>query len=174
MNKAIFLDRDGVVNKAIVREGKPYPPASINELEIAPYVLEGIKILKTKGFKIIIVTNQPDVSRGTKKREDIETIHLHLQQILQIDDIFCCFHDGKDDCKCRKPKPGMILNASAKWNIDRSRSFLIGDRWRDIEAASAAEVSSILIEYNYDEKKVTPDFSCYDFKNAVNYILKHN
>lgn len=173
MNNAIFLDRDGVINKAIVKDGKPYPPADLFELEILPYVCNGISLLKSKGYKIIVITNQPDVARGTILKEKVEGINQYLKNELNIDEFYCCFHDGKENCECRKPKPGMILQAAKKWNIDITKSYMIGDRWRDIEAANAANMTSILIDYNYNEKKSVPDFSCLDFKSAIEYILKH-
>lgn len=171
MNKAVFLDRDGVLNKSIVKDGKPYPPASIKEFEILPGVVDGIASLKSAGFITIVVTNQPDVGRGVTLEQDVQKINQFLQQELGLDDVFCCFHGGQENCDCRKPKPGMILAASLKWNIDLTKSYMIGDRWRDIEAAIAANVTSILIDYHYDEKRVEPDFSCTEFKSAVEYIL---
>ena len=171
MNKAVFLDRDGVVNKAIVKDRKPYPPADLSELEILPQVADGISMLKNMGYKIIVITNQPDVARGTMSKVRVDEINESLKGTLNIDEVICCFHDEKDNCQCRKPKPGMIFEAASKWDIDISKSFMIGDRWRDIEAGKNADVTSILIDYDYDEKKVEPDFLCADFKSAVEYIL---
>lgn len=170
--KAVFLDRDGVINKAVVIDGKPFPPTSINELEIIEGVERGIETLRKAGYKIFVVTNQPDVARGKTSESSILEINEYLQDKLKIDEVFCCFHDEPDHCNCRKPKPGMILDLSERWNIDLSKSFLIGDRWRDILSAKNARVRSILIDYNYDERYETPDFSSTSFEDAINYILK--
>lgn len=171
MNKAVFFDRDGVINKAVVKEGKPYPPATIDELEFIDGVQEGLKQLKGLGFIIIVCTNQPDVARGKTLQSAVDVIHKHLEKILPIDEVYCCFHDDVENCHCRKPKPGMLLDAAKKWNIDLQHSFMVGDRWRDIEAGKQAGVTTILIDYNYDEKKTEPDFTTTDFKKVINYII---
>jgi D-glycero-D-manno-heptose 1,7-bisphosphate phosphatase len=170
-HKAVFLDRDGVVNKAIVIEGLPYPPKSIDELQILPGVRDGIAQLMQFNYKIFIVTNQPDVARGTALLDKVQEINYFLSKELFIEQVYCCFHDGIESCNCRKPKPGMILQAAEEWDLDLNNSFLIGDRWRDIEAAQNAGVTSILIDYNYNEKKVEPNHTCADFKSAVDFIL---
>lgn len=170
--KAVFLDRDGVINKAVVIDNKPYPPTCIQEMEILPGVKDGILLLRKNGFLVFIVTNQPDVARGKTPIEKVQEINNFLEKELCIDEVYCCYHDGKEGCDCRKPKPGMILDTQKKWNIDLSRSFMIGDRWRDIEAGKSAGLTTILIDYLYDEKRVEPDFTCYNFKEAVSYILK--
>ena len=157
-NKAFFLDRDGVINRAFVRNGKSYPPQSIEEFEILPGVIEAISILRRNGFKVIVVTNQPDVSSGVQKLETVEEFHRKLRETLSLDDIEVCYHLESDQCKCRKPKPGMIFSAAEKWSIDLSKSFLVGDRWRDIGAGKAAGVFTFFIDYGYDEKlTVEPD-----------------
>jgi len=170
--KAVFLDRDGVVNQAVVIDGKPYPPATLIETIILPGVKEGITDLKANGYKIFVVTNQPDVGRGTTSLDKVNEINFYLKSQLNIDAIYCCYHDGIENCDCRKPKPGMILKAAAEWKIDLETSYMIGDRWRDIDAAKAARVTSILIDYNYNEKISDPDFKCINFAGAVDYILK--
>ncbi len=171
-NKAIFLDRDGVLNKAIIKNSKPYPPSKIEELEILPGVFEGIELLKHSGFKLIVITNQPDVARRTSKKETVDEINNKILETLKVDEIISCFHDDIDNCDCRKPKPGMILQAVKKWNIDLSLSYLIGDRWRDIQTAKNIGLNSILIKYNYDEKKINADFECYNLEEAANFILR--
>ncbi len=173
-SKAIFLDRDGVINQPVVKEGKPYPPATIKELIWVDGVAEGLQLLKDAGYLLFVVTNQPDVARGTTFQSTIDEIHQHILKVLPIDEVFCCFHDDKDNCNCRKPKPGMILNAAEKWNVDLKQSFLVGDRWRDVEAGKAAGVKTILIDYNYNEKKVVADFCTTNFAAVTNYILNTN
>jgi len=170
--KAVFLDRDGVVNKAIIINGRPYPPLTLKEMEILPGVLQGITLLKKNGYHVFIVTNQPDVARGLTNIEKVKEMNFYLEKELSIDEVFCCIHDGKEGCSCRKPKPGMILDAAMKWNIDLSKSYIVGDRWRDIEAGKAASIITILIDYKYEEKRVEPDYVCKSFLEVVSYILK--
>ena len=171
-NKAIFLDRDGVLNKAIVKNRKPYPPSKIEELEILPGVYEAIQLLRHSGFKLIVVTNQPDVGRGVTNIELVDEINNSIIKHLKVDEIICCFHDDSDNCECRKPKTGMILQAVKKWDIDLSVSYLIGDRWRDIQTAINIGLTSILIKYDYDEKQIKADFECSNLEDAANFILK--
>jgi D-glycero-D-manno-heptose 1,7-bisphosphate phosphatase len=170
--KAVFLDRDGVLNKAIIKNRKPYPPSSISELKILDGVYMGLMLLRQSGYKLIVITNQPDVSRGITTMEIVNEINNRIIDLLNVDEIISCFHDDNDNCDCRKPKPGMILEATKKWNIDLSSSYLIGDRWRDIQTAKNIGLSSILINYDYDEKKVEADFECINFEEATKFILK--
>jgi len=153
MNRAVFLDRDGVINRAHVREGKPYPPRSLAELEILPGVSEALRALHGAGFLLIVVTNQPDVARGTTSREAVEEINKHLALHLVIDEFYSCFHDSDDNCDCRKPKPGSLLAAAKKHSIDLGASYMVGDRWRDIEAGKQAGCKTIFIDYGYTEKQ---------------------
>jgi len=151
--RAVFLDRDGVLNRAVVRDNKPYPPSGVHELEILPGVREALLRLRTAGFLLIVVTNQPDVARGTTSQGAVERINEALATTLPIDEFRTCYHDSSANCACRKPKPGMLLDAAGKWNIDLSRSFMIGDRWRDTEAGDAAGCQTMFIDYGYDEKQ---------------------
>jgi D-glycero-D-manno-heptose 1,7-bisphosphate phosphatase len=170
---AIFLDRDGVVNRAIVRERKPYPPDSLSEVEILPGVLEAISSLKKAGFLIVVVTNQPDVARGKRSREEVETINRHLESALGIDHFRTCYHDDSDNCHCRKPKPGLLMDASALLGIDLDSSFLVGDRWRDIGAGRAAGCKTVWIDYGYDEKVPDGfDFRALSLLDASCWILE--
>lgn len=169
--KAIFLDRDGVLNNAVIVDGKPYPPKSVNELIIPEGVKEGIKQLKELDYILIVITNQPDVARGTTSMKTVDDINNYLKQELIIDDFFCCFHDNADICECRKPKPGMIFTAAKKWNIDLESSFMVGDRWRDIETGKNAGVKTILIDLGYKEKYVIPDYTTSNFIEATQIII---
>lgn len=158
-NRAVFLDRDGVLNRAIIRDGKPYPPANLAEVEILPGVVEAIHLLKEAGFVLIVVSNQPDVARGTTTKEAVETINFYLAKNLPIDRFIMCYEDG-DDSECRKPSPGMLFAGAKEFDIDIKTSFMVGDRWRDMDAGIAAGCSTIFIDFNYSEKK--PD--SYNFK----------
>lgn len=152
MRRAVFLDRDGVINKSIVRAGRPYPPASVAELEILPGVPDALERLKGGGFVLIVVSNQPDVARGTTSRSEVEAINRKLACALPIDEFRMCYHDNDDDCDCRKPKPGMLLKAARERKIDLVSSYMVGDRWRDIEAGKCAGCRTFFIDYGYDEK----------------------
>jgi D-glycero-D-manno-heptose 1,7-bisphosphate phosphatase len=153
VTRAVFLDRDGVVNRALVRAGKPYPPASLEELEIVPGAREALGRLKDRGFALVVVTNQPDVARGTATRATVEALNARIGAELPIDEFRVCYHDSGDGCDCRKPRPGMIVDAARERGIDRGASYMIGDRWRDIEAGEAAGCTTIFIDYGYDERR---------------------
>ena len=129
--KAIFLDRDGVLNQAVVRNGKPYPPANAAELVLAPDAESALQALKAEGFLLLVVTNQPDVAKGITTHAAVEEINRKLAAALPVDEVFVCYHQDKDQCDCRKPKPGMILEGARKYNVDLAESFMVGDRWRD-------------------------------------------
>ncbi len=173
MKRAVFLDRDGVLNRAMVREGKPYPPANIGEFEILPGVEEALATLRAAGFLLIVVTNQPDVARGTTTREAVEEINAALGAALPIDEFRTCFHDSGFGCDCRKPKPGALLAAAALHDIDLSESYMVGDRWRDTETGQRAGCKTIFIDYGYQEKQ--PEHVGYRVKSlleATQFILR--
>jgi D-glycero-D-manno-heptose 1,7-bisphosphate phosphatase len=171
---AVFLDRDGVINRALICNGKPYPPTSLRDFEILPGVPEACAKLKAAGFVLVVATNQPDVGRGTLKQEVVEEIHGFMSQQLAIDRIEVCYHPGKgaSDCDCRKPKPGMLLRAANALHIDLKQSWMIGDRWRDIDCGHAAGCKTILIDYGYDEElRQQPDYRARDLLKATGIIL---
>ena len=153
MKKAVFLDRDGVINKAFVKNGLPTSPNSLEELEILPGVKESILRLKKLNFICLVVTNQPDVPRGKISKSNVIKMNNFLKKEIKLDDIFVCFHDDEDGCICRKPKPGLLLHASKKWNVDLKKSFMIGDRWRDIQSGEKAGCKTIYLDYNYKDIK---------------------
>src|SRR5438093_17762 len=136
--RVVFLDRDGVLNKAFPEGGTTRPPMSADELELLPGVPEALARLREAGFVLVVVTNQPDVARGKQTRAAVEAINARLTAGLPLLDVFACYHDTADGCNCRKPKPGLLLAAAAKWDLNLSTAFLIGDRWSDIAAAHAA------------------------------------
>lgn len=172
--RAVFLDRDGVVNETVIRNGKPYPPASLDQVRIVTNAAESLRQLKERGFLLVVVTNQPDVRRGTTKQQTVEEIHAVLADQLPIDDFFICFHDDEDRCECRKPLPGLLREAANKHKINLEKSFLIGDRWRDIEAGAAAGCRTVLIDYHYEERKPEhpPHATVSSLDEAVHWILK--
>jgi len=175
--RAVFLDRDGVLNRPVVRDGVPFPPANADELVLYPDAAEGCRRLKEAGFLLIVVTNQPDVGRGTQTRDGVEGIHVKLREIVpHLDGIETCFHAGAsrgEPCDCRKPKPGMLLHAATAHGIDLKRSFLVGDRWRDVDCAHAAGCRAVFIDHGYREAlREKPEFSVATFREAVNTILE--
>jgi D-glycero-D-manno-heptose 1,7-bisphosphate phosphatase len=174
LKKAVFLDRDGVINRSVVKDGKPYPPSSIDEVEILPGVPEALEKLRKAGFLLICVTNQPDVARGTQNREAVEAIHKFLLKSLWLDEISVCYHDDSDRCRCRKPLPGMLLDAARRFSVDLKESFMVGDRWRDIEAGQNAGCKTVLIEYKYEERDPTnpPDVKLASLSEAADWILQ--
>jgi D-glycero-D-manno-heptose 1,7-bisphosphate phosphatase len=171
-NRGVFLDRDGVINRAIVRNNKPYPPATIAELEILPGVPQALSRLHAAGYLLIVTTNQPDVARGTSQRETVEAMHHFLASQLPIDDFQVCYHDDKDGCLCRKPSPGSLLNAAEKFQIDLGASFMVGDRWRDIQAGQRAGCKTVFIDYHYAEPMtLVPDQVVASLQEAADWIL---
>lgn len=175
--RAVFLDRDGVLNRALVRDGRPHPPVSVTDFELYPDVAEGCARLKAAGFLLVVVTNQPDVGRGRQTRAQVGEIHRKLLLTLpMLDRIEVCFHAGREHgepCACRKPQPGMLLTAAAALRIDLRRSYLIGDRWRDVDCARAAGCRAIFIDRGYREPlRETPDAIVPEFASAVELIVQ--
>jgi D-glycero-D-manno-heptose 1,7-bisphosphate phosphatase len=173
MRPAAFLDRDGVLNAPVIRNGKPYPPASAEDVIILDGVQQACKELKQAGLLLIGVTNQPDIARGTASADSVGEINALVARRLGMDTIVVCPHDDPDDCACRKPRPGMILDAARRWNVDLSRSTMVGDRWRDIEAGKAAGVATVLVERRYDERKAeAADLVVDSLAAAVDWITQ--
>jgi D-glycero-D-manno-heptose 1,7-bisphosphate phosphatase len=175
--RAVFLDRDGVLNRPVVRDGRPFPPAQIEEFELYPDAASACAQLKEAGFLLVVVTNQPDVGRATQSREAVEAMHAKLRAVISsLDAIEVCFHAGAaegEPCECRKPKPGMLLRAAAALNIELGESFLIGDRWRDVDCAHAAGCRAVFIDHGYrEELKEKPEFIVSNLNDAVSTILK--
>jgi D-sedoheptulose 7-phosphate isomerase len=172
--RAVFLDRDGVINRAFVRDGKPFSPPTSQELEVLPGVPEALRELKSHGFELLVVTNQPDVGRGKQPRETLDALHRMLRKRLPLDDIFVCCHTDEDNCDCRKPMPGLLLEAARKHNIDLAASFMVGDRWRDVEAGYNAGCKTILIDYGYSEKPPDhePDVRVSSLREAADWIIR--
>lgn len=174
--RAVFLDRDGVLNRPVVRDGFPFPPTGVAEFELYPGVATGCGKLKAAGFVLVVVSNQPDVGRGTQTREAIDAMHEKLRSAVpSLDAIEVCFHGGAnhgDPCDCRKPKPGMLLRAALAHDIDLARSFLIGDRWRDVDCAHAAGCRAVFVDHGYREPlRSKPEFTAATFHEAIEIIL---
>lgn len=172
--RAVFLDRDGVLNEPIVIEGKPFPPRTLAELKIDSDAPRLLSLLRERGFVLIVVTNQPDVARKTQTRRNVEAIHGALSDALPLDSLMTCYHDDDDQCACRKPKPGMLLAAAAEQHLNLAQSFLVGDRWRDIDAGVEAGCRTILIDRGYQERPPSkpPDVTVRTLTEAVTWILQ--
>ncbi len=174
---AVFLDRDGVINKPIVRDDRPYPPAKVEDFELYEDVMTGCAELAAAGYLLVVVTNQPDVARGTQTRVAVEDMHRKMREALpQIARVEVCWHAGtdwRDSCDCRKPRPGMVLRAAQALDIDLSQSFLIGDRWRDVDCGHNAGCRTIFVDRNYAETmRQPPDWTVKSFGQAVELILQ--
>jgi D-glycero-D-manno-heptose 1,7-bisphosphate phosphatase len=173
--RAVFLDRDGVINRALERDGKPYPPTTLAKFVILPEVPAACSRLKNAGFLLIVATNQPDVGRGTLAIHIIDSIHAQMVAHLPIDRVEVCFHpgQGKSNCDCRKPKPGMLRRAAHELNLDLSQCWMVGDRWRDVDCGHAAGCKTIFIDRGYSEElKQKPDFSARHLGEAADIILR--
>lgn len=172
---AVFLDRDGVLNEAIVRDGRPYPPQSIDELVIVRGAETALARLKRLGFVLIVVTNQPDVGRGTQDRDTVDALNVALASRLPIDKFLVCPHDDVDRCECRKPLPGLILRGASELRLDLSSSFMVGDRWKDIAAGQAAGVRTVFIDYHYNERRPAPpaEITVSTISEAADWIGTH-
>jgi len=175
LKPAVFLDRDGVLNRPIIRNGRPFPPANPQDIEVLPGVTAALSALRAAGFLLIMVTNQPDVARGTTTKALVEEINAALKDQLSLDVVLACMHDDPDMCSCRKPKPGLLLAGAKEFGVDLSSSFMVGDRWRDIEAGNNAGCTTLFIEYGYDEKHPEmPDYRVTSLLEAAKIILKGN
>lgn len=170
--KAVFLDSDGVLNTAIIKEGKPVAPTTLAAFEIPPEVKPALERLKSAGFLLICVTNKPDIARGLMTQAEVDAIYNKMRADLPLDDVYICYIENSD---CYKPKPGLLLDAAKKYDIDLSHSYMVGDRWRDVEAGQNAGCKTLWINRGYDEKKPDPaaNYTAYSLKEATDWILKN-
>jgi len=172
LQPAVFLDRDGVLNRVAVKDGVPHPPDHLGEFAFLPGVPEALRLLREAGFPVVVVTNQPDVARGTQTRERVEEMNEHVRAELPVLDVLTCYHDTAEGCGCRKPKPGLLLAAARRWRLDLDRSFMIGDRWSDIAAGQAAGCRTVLLDRPFSGRNhCTPDYCAADLRQAVRWIL---
>lgn len=160
--KNIFLDRDGIVNDVIHRNGIVSSPRSLEEFKFRDDFLNFAKNID-KNHNFFLVTNQPDVKRNLLKLDDLQSMHDQLMNILPFKKLFVCVHDDEDNCSCRKPKPGMILEAISTNNLQHNECIMIGDSIKDIESASSAGIDALLLETNYN--------SHIKFRNKINSLI---
>lgn len=172
MSAAVFLDRDGVISRSDVRDGRPYAPTRVADFEILPGVPDAVASLKHEGFAVIVVTNQPDVTTGKQTRETVSAMHDQLRAAVRVDDIKVCYCTDAENCARRKPLPGMLLEAAREHELDLQSSFMVGDRWRDMEAGAAAGCSTVFIDRGYEEKLPQRyDYRAGDLPDAVEWII---
>jgi D-glycero-D-manno-heptose 1,7-bisphosphate phosphatase len=172
MNKAVFLDRDGVINNVIFRNGnnlKPIAPWSMKEFRLIPGIEKPLLDLSKSGFKLFIVTNQPDIGNGVISQAFVEMVNENILSNLPIDEIKICPHVDLNGCDCRKPKSGMITSLAKKWDIDCKESFMIGDTWKDIESGKKTCATTILLEKHYNTN-VEADYTASNLSQAVEII----
>ena len=174
MNRAaVFLDRDGVLIEAVVRDGKPYPPADADAMAVLPGAASACRELAEAGFVLIVISNQPDIARGTATRAEVQVMNDRLQQELGLDELVVCPHDDSDGCACRKPRPGMILDAARRWGVDLARSVTVGDRWRDVAAGRAAGTRTVFVDRSYDEPSAEgQDLTVHQLEESVPWIIQ--
>ena len=173
LRPAVFLDRDGVINKTFLREGVSHPPAHLGDFEFLPGVLQATRRLEEAGWPLVVVTNQPDVARGVQTCEQVEAMHRHLHEHLPVLEVVTCYHDNADHCLCRKPRPGMLIAAARRWGLDLTRSVMVGDRWSDVVAGQAAGCTAILVKTPQSAvERCHPDHCVNDLSEAAAWILE--
>lgn len=168
--KAVFLDRDGVLNQSVLKNGVSCPPEDAGAMTIVPVAAEAVRLLKKAGYVCICVTNQPDIARGTRSADNVQAMNDKVRAAVDLDDLFVCPHDDADNCSCRKPKPGMLLAGAKKWGVDLSASWMVGDRLSDIAAGKAAGCGTVFIT-GTSASGVGADFVCADVLCAARSIL---
>lgn len=170
--RAVFLDRDGVITRALVRDGRPYAPLREEEFEILPETPPALRRLHDAGLMLVVVTNQPEVSRGALDPDAVDRMHARLTDELPIAEVRTCIHDDSDHCSCRKPAPGLLIQAAADHGLDLDRSFMVGDRWRDVGAGRQAGCTTVFIDRRYSERQPQdPDVTVESLDEAVDWIL---
>jgi D-glycero-D-manno-heptose 1,7-bisphosphate phosphatase len=174
---AVFLDRDGTLNLQVVRDGKPYPPARLEDFRLFTDVPAACRELHAAGYILVVATNQPDVGRGDQSQAVIESMHERLRELVpEIQRIEVCYAPGQGRADPadyrRKPEAGMLLDAARDLGIDLSRSWMVGDRWRDVDCGQRAKVRTVFIDFGYaEELRAAPDFIVKSFAEAARIIL---
>lgn len=170
MKLAVFIERDGVLNKARVERNHQYLPLTAAEYQVNRELMRPLQQLREAGFLILATSNQPGLSRGYLYRSELDLMHRTLRNTLPVDDIMVCPHDEFDECPCRKPKPGLFVEAAFKWHLDLDHCFVISDKWHDAEAARYTGCTSLLINSPWIGP-VHHDFVVPNFSVAVEKIL---
>jgi len=173
MMPAVFVDRDGVLNETLIKEGRPYPPMSGSDLKFLPGVRERLAQLKHLDMLVVCVTNQPDVARQSTTRATVDAINARIKAEMPLDELLVCYHDDRDQCNCRKPRPGLLLEAAGRLGIDLRRSYMIGDRWKDIACGAAAGCTTVFVDYGYTEtyRGPAPSHTSSTAVEALDYVI---
>jgi D-glycero-D-manno-heptose 1,7-bisphosphate phosphatase len=172
MRRAVFLDRDGVINRAVLRHGKPYPPQGVEDFSIYPDAPRACQMLQEAGFVLVVVTNQPDVGRGLQSMDVVEAMHARMTAALPIDRIEACYEPDQETSRFHKPAPGMLLRAASQLSLNLAESYMVGDRWRDIDCGYAAGCTTVLIDRGYPEGlRREPHFRAGSLREAAEIIL---
>lgn len=169
-SRSVFLDRDGVINEVVFRDRKPVSPRTIEEFRFCEGVAEALQRLSVAGLRLLVVSNQPDIARGLLASSVLQSMNDRIVASLPVEHVLVCPHDDADNCACRKPKPGLLYELAASGGIDLSRSFLIGDSWKDIQAGQRAGCRTILLRRPYN-KDVDAQFVTDTLSQAVDLIL---
>jgi D-glycero-D-manno-heptose 1,7-bisphosphate phosphatase len=173
LKKGVFLDRDGVLIETFIKDGKPIAISKISELVILPLVKESIQELVSRNFEVVVVTNQPDVSKGVTSLSQIQLMHNEISDFTGIQHFYMCTHLQSSNCDCRKPRTGLLNQAAQELGLDLSKSFLVGDRWSDIDAGNNANCNCFFIDYGYDEKMPSGNFQAVSsLHEAVSKIIQ--
>jgi D-glycero-D-manno-heptose 1,7-bisphosphate phosphatase len=172
--KAVFLDRDGVIAVPQFRNGRSFAARTVEEFRLYPEASTSLHKLKWAGFVLAVVTNQPDVGHGLIRRSDVDAMHAIIARELPVDLIKVCFHQQNDLCECRKPKPGMLLEAAAELGLDLAQSFMVGDRASDVEAGRTAGCTTVFIDLGHAAEAApdAPDYVVGSIAQAADIILK--
>jgi len=172
MRPGVLLDRDGVLSRVVLREGRGVSPRSFAEFELLPGVRVAVQSLRAAGLPVVVVTNQPDIARGLLAPDELERMHAHLRKHVPLERIYTCTHDDADRCACRKPRPGLLLRAAAEFQLDLERSWMVGDSWKDVEAARAAGCRMIFVAGAHAESGTSrPERVAVSLPDAVEMIL---
>lgn len=169
LSRAVFLDRDGVINRVVERDGKMVSPRTMEDFAIYDFAAEAARVIRDAGFAIYVVTNQPDIARGLMTRATLDAMLAAVEATVAPDDVAVCPHDDHHACHCRKPKPGMLTDLASKHGVDLSRSFFVGDSWKDMDAGAAAGVPTVLIRRE-DNRKTRGDHEAEDLLAAAHLI----
>jgi D-glycero-D-manno-heptose 1,7-bisphosphate phosphatase len=167
--KSVFLDRDGVINKIVYRDGKPTSPRNIEEFEFEEGVEAALSRLDAQGFKLFVVTNQPELARGLLTKESLCVMTERILSLLKIEEVRICPHDNDDDCRCRKPQPGMLVELAHKYELSLKESYIVGDNWKDSCAGRSAGCKSIILNRSYNLEDPA-DWRVPDLGGAVDLI----
>src|SRR5512138_31798 len=171
MKRAVFIERDAILNEVRSGPKQQISPLTLEEFKVNLSAKEPLQKLKASGFVLIATTNQPGLSRGYQSRRELDRMHDILRRTFPLDDILVCPHDEADHCPCRKPRPGLLIEAAFKWHINLDHSFVISDKWQDAEAARTAGCTSLLIKSPY-VGQVHHDFILSDLHGIAEKILR--